>query len=66
MCCVRYLFLGLCVVIGCGVGVERLSVPICQCGYCVNICVCACSCVFLCDLLWMCVDGCASIVLDVC
>jgi len=40
--------------IGCGVGVERLSVPICQCGYCVNICVVVyvpvvvCSCVICC------------------
>ena len=35
-------------------GVDRLSVPICQCGYCVNICVVVyvlvvvCSCVISC------------------
>jgi len=34
----------LCVVIGCGFGVERLSVPICQYGYCVNVYVWLCMC----------------------
>jgi len=40
----------MCVVTGCGVGVENLCVSICQCGRCVDLCVGVHVLVFVCSM----------------